>query len=183
MTETSNCDILTSAMPPRKANTESRVRDIAREIKSRMKGAHPPYRRASNRKIWTRMVRSVLKKYGEYDGYAHCYPWLVDFIWWEKRSETLALVAECEWGKSTDLDDDFQKLAVLKCPLKLFIFSGINPKSFLKRAEDLLQSFGQHTKDEEYIVIAFTSSEPLLFHFKVPESGRLSARPQFDQWT
>src|ERR1700688_2878933 len=75
------------------------------------------------RTSWTKAVREVLGFLAEDRNYV-CYPWLLDFVWWDSASESLILAAECEWSQAKAEEDDFQKLAAFKCPLKLFVFSG-----------------------------------------------------------
>jgi hypothetical protein len=131
---------------------------------------------------WTGTVFRVLDQLGSSLGYDHRYPWRVDFIWWDTKSEELALAVESELSPSLRaIEEDFQKLTVFKCPVKLFIFKGDVEKT-KRSAEHYLQKRCQHVKDEEYILIGF-SSRPRCFFFRVPHDGRMQGQEivQFSQ--
>jgi hypothetical protein len=150
------------------------VREMSRD------GEQPPYSGVS-RTNWTRAVLGVLKELGNGKGFSGCYPWLVDFIWWDRNSEHMALAAESELSPAAnEIADDFQKLTVLKCPLKLFVFRGDAEKT-KSMAEQYLKSRSQHVKDEEYLLVGFTDLRPRCFFFTVPNDGNLQERVQFSE--
>jgi hypothetical protein len=126
------------------------------------------------RRKWTKKVQDVLKKLGEKLGYKHTYPWLVDLIWWDMESQSLAMAVECEWSPPMKgEEDDFEKLTVFKCPLKLFVFSTRDAQEIKRMAQRYLKLRTQHVKDEEYLLIGFTPTGPRCFWFKVPFNGKL----------
>jgi hypothetical protein len=142
-------------------------------------GGQPPFSGASRTK-WTCAVMRVLDELGAVE-YDHRYPWLVDFIWWDARSEYMALAVESEFSPSpNEISDDFQKLTVLKCPLKLFVFKGDAGKT-KSMAEQYLKSRSQHVKGEEYLLVGFTDLRPRCFFFTVPVDGNLQERVQFSE--
>ncbi|MGB7282424.1 MAG: hypothetical protein WBE13_09200 [Candidatus Acidiferrum sp.] len=132
-----------------------------------------------SRKKWTQAVKLVLERLGNKYGYEQDYPWLVDFIWWSDNPQRLGLAAESEFDTSVDaIEEDFQKLSVFKCPLKLLIFSA-DLEETKRMAQRWLQNVTQHVKDEEYLLIGFTSSGPRCFSFVVPTDGHLKEEAHF----
>ncbi len=122
---------------------------------------------------WTKAILEVLDDLGKRYGYEQRYPWLVDFVWWSKKSGHLALAVESELEKSGPaILDDFYKLPVLKCPLKMLVFSA-DAEEIKEILEQYLGELTQHVKDEEYLLVGFTSSGTHCLHFKVPRDGRL----------
>jgi len=127
-----------------------------------------------SRPIWNGVVRDVLAKLGNMHGYDATYPWLVDFIWWSNKPQRMGLAVESELDKSARaIEDDFEKLCVFKCPIKLMVFSS-DAEDTKKMAERYLQTLTQHVKDEEYLLIGFTASGPRCFLFRVPADGSLA---------
>lgn len=123
----------------------------------------------------------VLKELGHQEGYSDCYPWLADLVWWDKKSEYMALAVESELSRApNEIADDFQKLTALKCPLKLFVFKGDVEKT-KRMAERYLKSRGQHIKDEEYLLVGFTAPTPRCFLFKVPRGHELRDEVEFSE--
>lgn len=145
------------------------ARKVVDGVLAELPGEKPPCRSHSQKK-WTDAVSKVLKSLGAEIG-CECYPWLVDWIWW--REQELVLAVECEWRQRVGEEDDFQKLTVFKCPLKLFVFSGSAERA-VGMAVSYLQQRRQHVKDEEYILIGFTPLSPRCFFFKVPGNGKLN---------
>jgi hypothetical protein len=137
-----------------------------------------------SRTKWTCAVRRVLDELGAKLGYNHRYPWLVDFIWWDTKSEELALAVESELSPSpVAIEEDFQKLTVFKCPVKLLVFRG-DAEATKRAAEGYLRKRTQHVKDEEYLLVGFTTPGPRCFYFKVPQvpaDGKLQG-VQFSEW-
>lgn len=137
------------------------------------KDALPPCS-GGERTNWTRVVNDVLDELGKSLGYEHTYEWLVDRIWWHAaKPQRLGLVVESELNKShASIEEDFQKLSVFKCPVKLFVFSA-DADEVKQIAERCLQERAQHVEGEEYVLIGFTASGPRCFSFKAGQSGAL----------
>jgi len=134
------------------------------------KTATPPCSGGS-RPIWNGVVTDVLAKLGNKYGYDRTYPWLVDFIWWSDRPPRMGLAAESEFDRRvTVIEDDFEKLCVFKCPIKLMVFSS-DAEDTKTMAERYLQALTQHVKGEEYLLIGFTALGPRCFLFRVPNDG------------
>ena len=86
----------------------------------------------------------------------------------------MVLAVEAELDTSTKaIEDDFQKLSVFKCPLKLLVFTGDADRT-TDMAERYLKSLTQHVKGEEYVLVGFTESNPRCFLFRVPNDGRIN---------
>lgn len=150
------------------------------EVLERMGADAKPPCRGGNKELWTVEVKSALHKMGRSQGY-DAYPWLLDFIWWCKATERLILAAESEMdGNIASIADDFQKLPVFKCPVKLLVFSA-DTDATKKMAEEYLQLFAQHVKDEEYLLVGFTDSGPRCHYFRVPRDGKLEEKVQFEE--
>ena len=92
---------------------------------------------------WTQAIKSELCRIGRGEEFkckvgaharevAECHrdygEWLYDVTWLEYDRDgcvTAAhLVAECEWGDITDIDEDFQKLLLARATVRLMIFDG-----------------------------------------------------------
>jgi hypothetical protein len=150
------------------------ARKLASEVPAKLrqegKDTRPPCSGGS-RSDWNKAVGHVLRELGkpEYD----TYPWLLDFVWWSKNPEQMVLAVESELDTSIGaIMDDFQKLPVFKCPLKLLVFAG-NANKTKSMAETYLQSLTQHVRGEEYVLVGFTESNPCAFFFKAPNAGKL----------
>ena len=95
--------------------------------------------------VWTREVKTQLCKIGKCLGYSvyasgvdkdhrHGGEWLYDVTWLEYKCigdprlrsflTNAHLVAECEWGGSGDICDDFEKLLLARASMRLMIFDG-----------------------------------------------------------
>lgn len=95
---------------------------------------------AESDKIWTETVKTKLCRIGK--GFKFCVgankgevpetdrdygEWLYDVTWLEYDGNFVTdapLVAECEWGGLTDIDDDFQKLLLTRAEVRVMIFNG-----------------------------------------------------------
>jgi hypothetical protein len=85
----------------------------------------------------------------------------------------MGLAVESEMDKSVGaIEEDFEKLSVFKCPVKLMVCSS-DPENIKGMAERWLVKLTQHVKDEEYVLIGFTASGPRCFSFRVPSNGAL----------
>src|SRR5580658_4967084 len=117
-------------------------------------GAAPPPCRGGSREMWNIEVKAVLHELGSSYHY-DAYPWLLDLIWWSMSSQLMMLAVESEMdGHVGAIEEDFQKLPVFKCPLKLLVFSA-DADAVKKMAENYLQLLTQHVKDEEYLLVGF----------------------------
>ena len=95
---------------------------------------------AESDKVWSQKVKTELCRIGK--GLKFCVgankgevperdrdygEWLYDVTWLEYEGDLVMnapLVAECEWGGITDIDDDFQKLLLARAGVRLMIFDG-----------------------------------------------------------
>ena len=97
---------------------------------------------------------------------------LWDVVWWcrretDKKEEFMALAVECEWGSGWRLEacvgEDFSKLTVAKCPLKLMIFctelnrtTGTHESQqtiVLNEIDRHLKFYSHHMPGERYIFL------------------------------
>ena len=99
----------------------------------------------------SREVAKCDRDYGE---------WLYDVTWLEYDGDgcvTVAhLIAECEWGGRTDVDEDFQKLLLARATMRLMIFDGNYEPGSLKIADHLacqVRRFN-HSCDEDAWLLA-----------------------------
>jgi len=131
-------------------------------------GTKPPCAGGS-RDLWTAQIKVVVENLGHERGFDHTYEWLVDWIWWSGDKEHLGLALESELDKNPKaVEDDFYKLTVLKCPLKVLVYSANEPEEMKRRAEEYLKRRSQHVEGEEYLLIAFTPSKPRCFSLRIP---------------
>jgi hypothetical protein len=141
---------------------EEFVSGVLNRLKATDAGTDPPCS-GGNRAKWTEAVEAVLKELGNKHGYDRTYRWLLDFIWWSDKPQRLGLAVESELDNSIgNIEEDFQKLSVFKCPLKLMVFSA-DPEETKSMAERNLQVLTQHVKGEEYLLIGFTANWTTLF--------------------
>ena len=98
---------------------------------------------------------------------------LLDFVWWQElekgQHERMALAVECEWAMwshsfeeiAARVEEDFDKLTVIKSPLKLMVFCTREMKGrarehlqteILRRLTRLLQQYDHHVEGECYIL-------------------------------
>jgi hypothetical protein len=115
-----------------------------------------------------RPVKNLLYDLGRSYGLAFCHKkglaqgvdvqeWMLDLVWMGRTNLTVQLAVESEdemnWKGRLD---DFQKLMVIKSPLKLFIYStGVTPRSRDVRQDlrEYLEKFTQHLEGEEYLLM------------------------------
>jgi hypothetical protein len=151
---------------------------LVSEVLKRM-GADAKACRGGSREMWNVEVNSVLHNIGKGLGY-DAYPWLLDLIWWSMPTQRMILGVESEMDKHVEsIAEDFEKLPVFKCPLKLLVFSA-EADAVKGMAENYLQMFTQHVKGEEYLLVGFTASGPRCFLFPVPLDGKLD-KVRFDE--
>src|SRR4029077_20841137 len=113
---------------------EEFVSGVLATIRNFDKTAKPPCSGGS-RPRWSRVVKDVLANLRKKHGYDRTYLWLVDFIWWSDNPQRMGLAVESELDPSVRvIEDDFQKLCVFKCPVRLMVFSS-DVKDTKKMAE------------------------------------------------
>ena len=155
------------------------VSQLQSNVQNTMGSNTKPPCSGGNKTMWTSAVTQVLAGLGSSLGY-EAYPWMLDLIWWSNKQQRMVLAVESEFNNSLRaIEDDFQKLTVFKCPLKLLVFSA-DAQQMKSRAETYLQLLTQHVKDEEYLLVGFTVSGPRCFVFKVPHDGKLE-RVEFQE--
>ena len=82
--------------------------------------------------------------------------WLVDLIWWEKtpKHTGVGLAVESEWNAPVDdIVAEFQKLLIIKSPLKLMVYR-VRGKDTVRVREGIRQNllkYGQHVSGESYV--------------------------------
>jgi hypothetical protein len=135
---------------------------------------------------WTQAVKDILGKLGEESGYcvfcsgkASSHELMLDVLWCSSASACSGIVLACEseWNYAPDVSRDFQKLLVVKAPLKLLIYTGREPmgeaiRVQLKRDMEL---YPHHVAGEEYVFIGLCWGIGYAHHYLVPTDGR-----QFD---
>src|SRR5438067_1607209 len=124
-------------------------------------------------KEWTRAVKQVLCRMASevYEPYA-CTEWkgkklhefLLDAIWYEKSPGMgILLAVESEWGvdsrsgpRESQIIDDFEKLMVIKAPVKLMIYESKDKEQndlIMKRIAEYLSRYSQHVEGETYCLL------------------------------
>jgi hypothetical protein len=171
-------------MPIREPRITSRelIEAFVSRVTSTMRGegGRQPFSYDSRPEL-TEAVLDVLTELGHEKEYSDCYEWLVDLVWWDRSNEYMALAVESELSHaSNEIADDFQKLTVLKCPLKLFVFKG-DVERTKNMAEEYLKRRSQHVKDEEYLLVGFIKPRPRCFFLKVPNDGVFQEPIQFSE--
>jgi hypothetical protein len=163
--------------------------ELVNELVKLINGLAADQRKATN-PIWTLKVKEFLYEIGNKrkvevlysDSKKGVSEYLLDVIWWcrrnsgKRRVEFLALAAEVEWSgwgpaKGALRDDwvknrvgeDFGKLTIVKCPLKLMVFctdecgAGKSHQSMQKivfaEIDRYLKPYSHHIPGEHYIFI------------------------------
>jgi hypothetical protein len=86
--------------------------------------------------------------------------WLVDLVWWEEslNHTGVALAVESEWNAPVDdIVADFEKLLIIKSPLKLMVYR-VRGKDLDRVREGIRQNllkYGQHVPGESYVLCEF----------------------------
>ena len=145
-------------------------------------GNDAPPCRGGGKVMWTAEVKAILHEIGTTLKYTNLCEWCsLDMIWWCMSTQRLILAAESEMAANpVAVEDDFEKLSVFKCPLKLLVFCA-DVDRVKENAERYLQVLAQHVKGEEYLLVGFTASGPRCFLFKVPGDGKLD-KVRFDEF-
>ena len=137
---------------------------------------------------WTRAVKDVLLKLGKDRG-RYVAPdksvsqreYMLDLLWFgDSDTNDIVLAVESEWGGTTNVWEDFDKLMHIKAPLKVMILStsqrGEQSQALVKGIQELyMQKFSQHVKGEEYLLIEFVHPNKIVYchHYEVPKDGKL----------
>jgi hypothetical protein len=123
----------------------------------------------STETLWTLAVKDILGDLGKNElGYYVCCSgsafkdqgeWLLDLIWMDRGSWTIALAVESEWGEANAIQEDFGKLLCVKAPQKLML---VNTKSH-KGSEEIrstlqamIDSYPYYSLHEEYLLMECT---------------------------
>jgi len=119
---------------------------------------------------WTTAIRSVLRQIKPI-GWKMFPPsdtssageFLVDACWWVDGVGA-ALVAEFEWGSAWhEIVNDFEKLIVIKAPLKLMIYASsrgeVSAKVTEQRIKEYLEQHAHHIAGETYMFLDFWPNE------------------------
>ena len=113
---------------------------------------------------WTAAVKHVLSMCGKRSGYhIHCsgkepsHELMLDVLWCFGNSarDGIALACESEWNYEEEVSKDFQKLLVVKAPLKLLIYTGRESMAepILARVKQEIELYPHHVDEEEYIFV------------------------------
>ena len=104
-------------------------------------------------KVGAREVAKSNRDYGE---------WLYDVIWLEYDGDgcvtDVHLVAECEWGDGTSIDEDFQKLLLARATVRLMIFDGNYEPGAAKIANHLayqVRRFDRSRDEDAWLLAAW----------------------------
>ena len=131
--------------------------------------------------VWTQSIKSELCRIGRGKEFrckvgaharevAKCHrdygEWLYDVTWLEyDRDDCVTaahLVAECEWGDITDIDEDFQKLLLARATVRLMIFDGNHkPKSpeIAKHLACQVRRFTRSGDEDAWLVAAWERTD------------------------
>ena len=86
----------------------------------------------------------------------------------------IALACESEWQYADDVSYDFQKLLVVKAPLKLLTYSGRKSmaEAIRARVKQDLELYPYHVTGEEYIFVGLDFGIGCAHRYVVPCDGR-----------
>ena len=149
---------------------------------------------AESSKVWSEKVKSELCRIGK--GLKFCVgankgevpetdrdygEWLYDVTWLEYEGDLVMdapLVAECEWGGMTDIDDDFQKLLLARAGVRLMIFNGhqkpCTPEIVKHLARQVVE-FKRSREEDAWLLAAWERTDKnekgWLFHYFTIKNG------------
>lgn len=105
---------------------------------------------------------------------ANCGEWLYDVTWLEYDCDgslvDAHLAAECEWGNSGDIDDDFQKLLLARASVRLMIFGGwdeCGSKRKLDWIANEIGNFKPSLDEDAWLLAACEGSDEKDWSFKI----------------
>ena len=111
---------------------------------------------------------------------------LLDLIAWDKDdTKGVVLGAECEWlGELSEIARDFEKLLVIKSPIKLMIFASSKRKDSQFQIEEelkrLLSRYRDHLVGERYVFVDFARfGRRKSYWLEIPCNGELKSLPPF----
>jgi hypothetical protein len=137
-------------------------------------------------RVWTRAVLTKLREMGQSRGMHVCCGygppdkggWLLDLVWMVKERREIVLAVESEWGDSSEVEYDFNKLMSIKAPKKLLLFNTQDQKhadEVLKLIEESMTAYPYHLAGEEYMALEVRQVGIFRYHFEVPTNGHLRA--------
>ena len=104
----------------------------------------------------------------------HYGEWLFDALWYlENKDEymlSVPLVAECEWGRGTDVMEDFHKLLVARADVRVMVWeagrTGYRGMNVLKEMKKCIKKFNA-AEDDTYLLaeVRSTGGEGWRFDF------------------
>lgn len=107
---------------------------------------------------------------------ADCSEWLYDFVCYENNTiglKDVVLVAESEWKNIRynddylqDIQDDFEKLLLARCPYKLMIFEGDDEdeiKAAISHLQAIIQNCNLTSKDDRYMFAGWINAKEFYF--------------------
>ena len=132
---------------------------------------------AESNVVWTKAIKTELCRIGrsckfrcKVGAHAREVPksnrdygeWLYDVTWLEYDGDGCVtdahLVAECEWGSGTDIDEDFQKLLLARATVRLMIFDGNYERGSPKIADHLacqVRRFNRSRNEDAWLLAAW----------------------------
>jgi hypothetical protein len=145
--------------------------------------------------LWTKAIKQSLYRLLHKDlteviftnSSENAHEFLLDLIAWDRDDgEGIVLGMECEWLITpTEIVSDFEKLLVIKAPLKLMMFASSgtsrSQEQILKALDESLQRYKQHVQGERYIFVDFARApHRLAYWIQIPSThnGRLKELPQ-----
>jgi hypothetical protein len=102
---------------------------------------------------------------------------MLDVLWCSGTSASagIALACESEWLCADEVSKDFQKLMVVKAPLKLLVHTGREPTGgqVLARVKQDVELYPHHVAGEEYIFVGLDWGDVgYAHHYVVRGNGR-----------
>ena len=158
---------------------ERRLNDLAEEA-SRSGGRFGKKKR-------TRRVEQLLTKLGRDMGYKVAVKgegcnwgngeWMYDVVWADLIEDeslgellrSIPLAAECEWGNTQEVWDDFQKLLIGRAEVRVMIFCADSPdkaSSLVKKLKKQIQCFDSSQEGDRYLFASHVDGENPPFSVK-----------------
>ena len=136
---------------------------------------------AENNETWTKAIKTELCRIGRGPEFrckvgaharevAKCHrdygEWLYDVTWlgYDRDDCVTAahLVAECEWGDGTDIDEDFQKLLLARATVRLMVFDGNYKPGSSEIADHLacqVRRFNRSCDEDSWLLAAWERTD------------------------
>ena len=159
-----------------RVNMSEQLASLANEVVASIKGINIQNLRDKGDGAWTVAIKGALIDLGQKHDYQICtssFPdeceseWLYDLVWYRKAPSghlrEIGLILESEWAKKVKgIQDDFEKLLVAKCPIKVMVFQDFKDttvEQIWSLLETGIRTFESEPTKDRYILVGFNNGK------------------------